>query len=77
MKIINKALLTLTLTMVGIFWLSNANAVPSFAAKYEKKCSYCHTAWPQLNKKGRDFKERGYRVKEDLKDTSEKAPYFE
>jgi hypothetical protein len=77
MKTINKAILGLALTAVGLFWLGNANAVPSFAAKYDKKCSYCHTAWPQLNKKGRDFKERGYRLKEDLKDTSPRAPYSE
>jgi len=77
MNIINRALVSLLVTGAGCFWLSNAYAVPSFAAKYEKKCSYCHSAWPQLNKKGRDFKERGYRLKEDLKDTSPKTPYFE
>lgn len=77
MKIMKKTLLSIMLISISMLWLSNASAVPSFAAKYEKKCSYCHSAWPQLNKKGRMFKERGYRLKEDLKDTSEKAPYAE
>ncbi len=45
-----------------------ANATPSFASKYDKKCSYCHNAWPQLNAKGRGYRERGYRLKEDLKE---------
>ena len=39
-----------------------AEAVPSFARDTGKNCSYCHNAWPQLNKKGRLFKELGYRL---------------
>ena len=39
-----------------------AEAVPSFARETGKNCSYCHNAWPQLNKKGRSFKELGYRL---------------
>lgn len=39
-----------------------AEAVPSFAREIGKNCSYCHNAWPQLNKKGRLFKELGYRL---------------
>lgn len=41
---------------------SNAYAVPSLATKTGKNCSYCHTAWPQLNNKGRAYKEAGYRL---------------
>ena len=41
-----------------------AEAVPSFARDTGKNCSYCHNAWPQLSKKGRLFKELGYRLKE-------------
>ncbi len=39
-----------------------AQAVPSFARDTGKNCSYCHNAWPQLNNKGRSFKELGYRL---------------
>lgn len=43
-----------------MFSSTSALAVPSFARDTGKNCSYCHNAWPQLNKKGRDFKEMGY-----------------
>ncbi len=41
---------------------SNANAIPALATKTDKNCSYCHNAWPQLNEKGRAYKEAGYRL---------------
>lgn len=40
-------------------------AVPSFARDTGKNCSYCHNAWPQLGKKGRLYKELGYRLPKD------------
>jgi hypothetical protein len=54
-----------------------AQAVPSFAAKYEKNCSYCHNAWPELNKRGRRFKEMGYRLPEDFKKDIPVSSYTE
>ena len=45
----------------GFVWSTTANAVPSFARKHELNCSACHTAYPQLNATGREFKENGYR----------------
>ncbi len=65
------------LAIAGITLTGTAQAVPSFAAKYEKNCSYCHNAWPQLNSKGRKFKERGYRLKEDLEAEDKTTPYYE
>ncbi|VAX02915.1 hypothetical protein MNBD_GAMMA19-1753, partial [hydrothermal vent metagenome] len=65
MKCIQTGLTLSILAVAGITLTGTAQAVPSFAAKYEKNCSYCHNAWPQLNNKGRKFKERGYRLKED------------
>jgi len=38
-----------------------ANAIPAFARKNSISCSACHSAWPALNKVGRDYKENGYR----------------
>ncbi len=58
--------ITIVIFLFGL--IGTANAVPHYSSKYEKKCSYCHTAWPQLNAKGRAFRERGYRMKEDLKE---------
>lgn len=66
-KRMKKLVLGISLAIVGSVWFGNASAVPSFAAAHDKKCSYCHTAWPQLNEKGRKFKENGYRLPEDLK----------
>lgn len=77
MKFVNKGLLGATLAMLGASWFGTAQAVPAFAHKYEKNCSYCHTAWPQLNAKGRKFKELGYRFKEDLKGNEKEPSYME
>jgi hypothetical protein len=55
-----------SLTLIlGLAWSTMANAVPSFARKYELNCSGCHTAYPQLNATGRKFKEAGYRFPSD------------
>lgn len=51
--------------LVGFVWVSPAEAVPSFARRYDKQCSYCHYAFPMLNKKGRQFKELGYKLEEE------------
>ncbi|HED32671.1 MAG TPA: hypothetical protein ENJ08_00445 [Gammaproteobacteria bacterium] len=59
--------------IAGVLWMQSASAVPAFAAKHDKKCSSCHTAWPQLNAKGRAFKERGYRVEAEIKEGTESA----
>ena len=53
--------LIVTMTVLGFIVSTAANAVPSFARKHELNCSACHTAYPQLNAKGREFKENGYR----------------
>ncbi len=59
--------------IAGVLWMQSASAVPAFAAKHDKKCSSCHTAWPQLNAKGRAYKERGYRTEEETKEGTESA----
>ncbi len=51
--------------IAGLIWATTANAVPSFARKYDMNCSGCHTAFPQLNSVGRRFKEAGYRFTSD------------
>jgi len=77
MRNIQTGLTLSILAVAGTTLMGTAQAAPSFAAKYEKNCSYCHNAWPQLNNKGREFKERGYRLKEDLKVESKTTPYYE
>ena len=53
------------LLVSGIVWTASAQAVPGFARKYNKECTSCHTAWPQLNRAGRIFKEAGYQFPSD------------
>lgn len=77
MSKIQKGLVLGALAVAGVAMMGSAQAVPSFATKYEKGCSYCHNAWPQLNAKGRKFKEQGYRLKEDLKAEGKTAPFYE
>ena len=65
MRSIRDILLLSLTALVGVAWTLPANAVPAFAHQYDKKCSYCHTAWPQLNQKGRQFKQQGYKLESD------------
>ncbi len=51
--------------LASLLLSSSVQAVPNFARQEGVKCSTCHTAWPQLNAKGRAFKENGYRFPED------------
>lgn len=59
------------LTTCGFAWMNTAHAIPAFARKYDKACNSCHTAWPQLNKAGRLFKENGYRFPTDKPDRTQ------
>jgi len=56
----NKGILTSLLALALTAAASSAHAVPAFARKYDTDCSSCHTAYPQLSKAGRKFKEAGY-----------------
>lgn len=53
---------------LNVLFPKDSEAIPSFARKYGVNCSMCHVAWPQLNKVGRDFKERGYKFDEEDKE---------
>ena len=54
------------LFLASFLWVDTAGAVPAFARKYAINCSSCHTAYPQLNRAGRRFKEAGYRFPGDV-----------
>ena len=41
---------------------STAQAVPSFARKYQTSCQTCHVVFPKLNAFGEAFRLRGYRM---------------
>lgn len=37
--------------------------IPAFARKYGLRCSACHTAWPELNTFGQQFRDNGYQLR--------------
>ncbi|HHL19178.1 MAG TPA: hypothetical protein ENJ33_05540 [Thiothrix sp.] len=74
-KTIMFALLSVLFT---IQTLQLASAMPTFARSEGVACSTCHTAWPQLNAKGRKYKENGYRFGDVSEDEGKRfADYFE
>lgn len=46
----------------GLGYSPDAEAVPSFARKYDVTCSVCHTRQPRLNPYGQRFLENGYQL---------------
>ena len=62
MKVTKTRNLIVLTAFIGSVWATAVQAVPSFARDTGKTCSYCHNAWPQLGKKGRLYKELGYRL---------------
>ncbi len=71
------SLFSIILGLISILYFNPAQAIPAFASKYEKSCSYCHTAWPQLNKRGRRYKEQGYRLPDEVGEDQSIAGYME
>ncbi|MBI2339150.1 MAG: hypothetical protein HYU99_02125 [Deltaproteobacteria bacterium] len=50
----------------GLFPLRSAQALPSWARRYNADCSMCHTMMPQLNPIGHQFRRLGYRMPEEF-----------
>ena len=61
---LSRIVATFTFVLVTLSSFS-VHAIPAFARQEGVKCTSCHTAWPQLNAKGRAFKENGYRFPAD------------
>jgi hypothetical protein len=57
--------------------VNSAHAIPAFARQQGVSCSTCHTAWPQLNAAGREFKELGYRFAEEVGEEKKFSELFE
>ena len=45
--------------------VDEAQAIPTFARKYQTSCTTCHTGFPKLNAFGNAFKNNGYRLPDD------------
>lgn len=63
----------LGLSVLCAFWISQAEAVPSFARQTQMACAACHTVFPELNAFGRSFKLNGYTLAASTKAHSELA----
>lgn len=57
----NKTIILYLSTIGLLLPITSAEAIPSFARKYSTNCSTCHSAFPELSRTGRQFKEAGYR----------------
>ena len=66
----------LVLGLVGAMVLTaaDAQAIPAFARKYKLGCNACHTIYPQLNRFGRDFRDSGFRMPDEIQDFLKKIP---
>lgn len=59
--------LTAALVLTGtLLATSNAEAIPAFARKYKIGCNTCHTLYPQLSRFGRDFRDNGFRMPDEV-----------
>ena len=53
---------------------TDAQAIPAFARKYKAGCNMCHTIYPQLNRFGRDFRDNGFRMPDEIQEFLKKTP---
>lgn len=44
----------------------DAEAIPAFARKHKLGCNTCHTVYPQLSRFGRDFRDNGFRMPDEI-----------
>lgn len=51
---------------------TDAEAIPAFARKYKVGCNVCHTIYPQLNRFGRDFRDNGFRMPDEVQELLKK-----
>ena len=56
---------------IGLIESAPAEAIPAFARRYELPCHFCHDGFPKLSVLGEQFKERGYRLDDDITDISD------
>ena len=64
-KFIFHALLLSFVLLITSIMATESSAMPMFAKRIGRDCSYCHVAFPKLNETGRIFKSNGYRFVEE------------
>ncbi|MBE9531754.1 MAG: hypothetical protein IME98_02995, partial [Proteobacteria bacterium] len=55
----------LALFILSTFAASESFAMPMFAKRIGRDCSYCHVSFPKLNETGRIFRANGFRFAEE------------
>src|SRR5262245_5629979 len=68
-RVIKLLLIFSSLVISAPLWMTGVRnmeftvrAQPSWARKYNVKCTLCHTTYPRLNRTGYEFKRLGYRL---------------
>ncbi|MEE9543534.1 MAG: hypothetical protein V3V95_07110, partial [Thermodesulfobacteriota bacterium] len=64
-KFIFHAFLLSSILLFTSIMTTESNAMPMFAKRIGRDCSYCHVAFPKLNETGRIFKANGFRFAEE------------
>ena len=65
--LIKGGVIALAILAVGlVVSLHDAEAMPTFARKYNVDCSMCHTIVPKLNRTGYEFRLAGYRLPDQI-----------
>ena len=49
----------------------DVEAIPAFARRYDLPCHFCHDGYPKLSVLGEQFKERGFRLEDDVTEVSD------
>ena len=73
MRFILKPAVLLGLVGAMILTATDAQAIPAFARKYKLGCNACHSIYPQLNRFGRDFRDNGFRMPDEIQDFLKKS----
>ncbi|HEY6012119.1 MAG TPA: hypothetical protein VIX18_11685, partial [Nitrospirota bacterium] len=65
---VNKAGIAVCFMVATVFMIcvSDSQAMPNFARKYNADCTMCHTQIPKLNRLGYEFRLAGYRLPSEL-----------
>jgi len=61
-------------SMLLLFQVPSAEAVPTFARKYATSCQTCHVGFPKLNPFGEAFRLNGYRMPKETEDQIKEKP---
>lgn len=65
-SLLARGLVTLGAIILYCLYGAPAEAIPAFARRYRLPCHFCHDGYPKLSVLGEEFKERGYRLENEV-----------